>query len=272
MSFGRAFPLFRKLSWRLGRKLYTWARGDVLNDPSSNGEYWLLGQVRKACPNQQVLFDVGANKGDWSAYALALPNVAEGIKIHAFEPSVATHSQLAARFAKIPAVTVHAYALSDHEGESRFYSKEDGAGTDSLSPISGSTVEVARLITIDGFLRQSGVESVSMVKIDTEGFDLLVLRGAEQALREGRIGIVQFEYNWRWLVNHACLRDVFDLISDKPYRLGKLTRKAVEVYDQWHFELDRYFESNYVLIRNDLDFEIAESTMHFDDSNTARSN
>jgi FkbM family methyltransferase len=272
LSSGRAFPFFRRLIWRLGRKLYTWARGDLTNDPRSNGEYWLLRQVRKACSNPQVLFDVGANKGDWSAYALALPNVAEGITIHAFEPSLATHSLLADRFKECPAVTVHAYALSDHEGEGRFYSIADGAGTNSLSPISGSNVEVARLITIDGFLRQSGLESVSMVKIDTEGFDLLVLRGAEQALREGRIDIVQFEYNWRWLVNHACLRDVFDLISDKPYRLGKLARKTVEVYDQWHFELDRYFEGNYVLIRNGLDFEIARSYMHFDDSNTASSN
>lgn len=106
-----------------------------------------------------------------------------------------------------------------------------------------------------------------MVKIDTEGFDLLVLRGAEQTLHDGRIEIVQFEYNWRWLPNHVCLRDVFALIADKPYRLGKLCGNTIEFYDQWHFELDRFFENNYVLIRNDSNLRMLGSAVRFDESN-----
>lgn len=269
MKFNRASAVGRKLMWRLGRKMYTYARGDAPNNPRTNGEYWLLEHVRKAFPDPQVLLDVGANKGDWTAQALGLTHASKEVHVHAFEPSLATRSMLMARFVERPAVTVHPYALSDTAGEAIFYSKEDGAGTNSLSPASGLNVEVVKLITLDGFLQQAGIDTVSMVKIDTEGFDLLVLRGAEQALQGGRIGIVQFEYNWRWLINHACLRDVFDLISDKPYRFGKLLRTEVEFYDQWHFELDRYFESNYVLIKKDIDFRIVESMMHFDDSNTA---
>ncbi len=106
-----------------------------------------------------------------------------------------------------------------------------------------------------------------MVKIDTEGFDLLVLRGAEESLHDGRIEVVQFEYNWRWLLNHASLHDVFDLISNKPYRLGKLVGETIEFYDQWHFELDRFFENNYVLIRNNSDLCLLASTVQFDRSN-----
>ena len=269
MTLMRASPVFRKLMWRLGRKMYTYARGDGLNEPRINGEYWLLEQVLKASHGFQVLLDVGANKGDWTAQALGLVRRSKEVHVHAFEPSLATRSMLTARFMESVAVTVQPYALSDSVGEARFYSNEDGAGTNSLSPSSGSNVEVAELITIDRFLQQSGIETISMVKIDTEGFDLLVLRGAEKALRDGRIDVVQFEYNWRWLINHACLRDVFDLILDKPYRFGRLVGNAVEFYDQWHLELDRYFESNYVLIKKDIDFRIAELVMHFDDSNTA---
>jgi FkbM family methyltransferase len=249
--------------------MYTYARGDVRNDPRTNGEHWLLEHVRKAALSPQVLLDVGANKGNWTAHALGLTNASKEVHIHAFEPSQVTRSMLASRFVESAAVTVQPYALSDTVGEAKFYSKEDGAGTNSLSPLSGSNVEATKLITIDVFLRQSGIESVSMVKIDTEGFDLLVLRGAEQSLQDGRIDVVQFEYNWRWLINHASLRDVFDLISNKPYRFGKLLSNAVEFYDEWHFELDRYFESNYVLIKKDIDFRVVGLTMSFDDSNTA---
>ncbi|MCX5724504.1 MAG: FkbM family methyltransferase [Nitrospirae bacterium] len=262
-----ASAVIRKLMWRVGRALYTCARGDGQNDSRTNGEYWLLEQVLSASPGPTILLDVGANKGDWTAYALGVIPAPNEVKIHAFEPSLATRAMLTARFAGAVAVTVHPCALAETEGEALFYSHEAGAGTNSLSPSSGLSVEAVTRMTIDQFVHRSEIQSVSMLKIDTEGFDLLVLRGAEQSLREGRIDLVQFEYNWRWLLNHACLRDVFDLISDKPYRLGKLVGHAVEFYDQWHFELDRFFENNYVLIRNDSPLCLLGSTVQFDGSN-----
>jgi hypothetical protein len=109
------------------------------------------------------------------------------------------------------------------------------AGTNPLSPVSGPHTETIVLTSVDSFLRSTGVEAVAMAKIDTEGFDPAVLAGAVDSRREGRIEVVQFEYNWRWLLNHACLRDVFELISDKPDRLGRLTGHCVEFFDAWHF-------------------------------------
>ncbi len=267
MKFIRTSAVFRKLMWRLGRKMYTYARGDGQNDARTNGEYWLLERVLKASPGPQVLLDVGANKGDWTAQALKLAHSSKDVHVHAFEPSRATRSMLVSRFAESSVVTVQPYALSEKVGEATFYSNEDGAGTNSLSPSSGLNAEVVKLITIDRFLQQSGIETVSMIKIDTEGFDLLVLRGADKSLHDGRIEIVQFEYNWRWLLNHASLRDVFDLISGTPYRLGKLVGETMEFYEEWHFELDRYFENNYVLVRNDSNLRLLGATIQFDESN-----
>jgi len=257
----------RKLMWRLGRKIYTYARGEGQNDPCTNGEYWLLKHVLEASPGPQVLLDVGSNKGDWTAQALGLAQTSKEIHVHAFEPSLATRSTLSARFVGNGAVTVQPYALSNVVGEATFYCGEFGAGTNSLSPASGSKAEIVKVTTLDDFLQQLGDGPVSMVKIDTEGFDLNVLRGAEKMLGDGRIEIVQFEYNWRWLINHACLRDVFELIIDKPYQFGKLVGNSIEFYDRWHFELDRFFENNYVLIRNNSNLRSLGSTVLFDISN-----
>jgi len=263
----RASAVVRKLIWRVGRKMYTYARGDGTNDPHTNGEYWLLEHVLKTSPGPQVLLDVGANKGNWTAQALGFAQASKEVHVHAFEPSPATRSMLTARFVGSVAVTVQPYALSATVGEATFYSKEDGAGTNSLSSMSGLKEDIVKLITVDDFIQQFGIKSVSMVKIDTEGFDLLVLKGAEKALSEGLIELVQFEYNWRWLLNHASLRDVFDLISNKPYRLGKLVGETIEFYEKWHFELDRYFENNYVLVRRDSELCFLGIEVHFDSSN-----
>jgi FkbM family methyltransferase len=262
----RSSAAVRKLLWRAGRKMYTYARGEGLNDPRTNGEYWLLEQALQASTAPQVLLDIGANRGNWTAEALRLVQPEASIHIHAFEPSLATRSMLAARFVQSGAVTVQAYALADAQGEAIFYTREDGAGTNSLSPSSGPNAELTRVTTIDGFLQESGIATVSMVKIDTEGFDFLVLRGAQKTLHDGHMGVIQFEYNWRWLLNHACLRDVFELISNKPYRLGKLVGSDLELFDGWHAELDRFFETNYVLIRKDSPLCGLGSVVQFDRS------
>ena len=111
--------------------------------------------------------------------------------------------------------------------------------------------------TLDEFFQREKIESVAMIKIDTEGFDSLVLRGAAACLARGAVEVVQFEYNWRWLLNHTCLRDVFELVRDTPYRLGKLTGRSVDYYDEWHPELDRFFETNCALVREEQLFVCA---------------
>jgi FkbM family methyltransferase len=196
-----------------------------------------------------VILDIGANRGDWSNEAISISRPGRDVRVHAFEPSSPTREILAKRLSGTRGVTIHSYALSNVNGDSIFYSGGTGAGTNSLHEVSGPDREVVLLRRLDSWLSAEGIGALTMVKIDTEGFDFLVLEGAERTLTSGACEIVQFEYNWRWLLNRASLRDVFRLIAGKPYHLGKLIGESIEFYDEWHFELDRYFENNYVLIR-----------------------
>lgn len=265
----RSIPAVRSLFWRFGRKLYRTARGEVANEPSMNGEYWLLGHVLESVPagTNPVLLDVGANKGNWTAEALRLSRPGREIRVHAFEPCAQTRGLLADRLSDAPSVRIHSCALSDIDGDGVFYSSEEGAGTNSLNEISGPNKESVKLRRLDSWRSAERIDSVTMIKIDTEGFDFLVLKGAESALKQGAVEIIQFEYNWRWLLNHASLRDVFRLIEGKPYRFGKLVGPAIEFYDEWHFELDRYFESNYVLVRKESPVTAIGRTIRFSASN-----
>lgn len=262
--------LLQNLAWRFGRKLYCWARGDLANDPTSNGEYWLLERLLQGVDSGGVLLDVGANRGDWSLRALEIAELAgKKVRLFSFEPCAATREILMARLPVSPHVEIFPFALSNTEGEADFFSSGAGAGTNSMSAVSGPVTERVQLTTLDAFLDQQGIERVSLVKVDTEGFDLAVLEGAAKSLVSGRIEVVQFEYNWRWLINHASLRDVFMLIADKPYRLGKLAGGSIDFYDEWHFELDRYFENNYVLVRADSGVLQLGSQASFDVHNCA---
>src|SRR4029453_10269689 len=111
--------------WRLGRKMYAFARGDGLNDPRTNGEYWLLDRVMAACQGPVVLLDVGANRGDWTAQALRVGGTSEEVHVPAFAPSEPTRAMLAARFGTVSRVSVQPFALSDQTGEGTFYNDAD---------------------------------------------------------------------------------------------------------------------------------------------------
>lgn len=269
------FPVLRSFLWRLGRKLYCAARRDVPNTPETNGEYWLLEHmISQGLSEDQLIVDVGANLGNWSErVAMLLRNKNMVGHIHAFEPSRDSFNHCAQRFAgNSEVVRLRNIALSDRTGEAKFFVVGELAGTNSLygnaqlSEKDGQIIIVA-MTTLDEWRSENGIEQIMFVKTDTEGNDFLVMRGAKETIREGAIAIWQFEYNHRWIYARSYMKDVFDFISGTPYRVGKLLPDRVEFYDRWHPELDRFFEGNYVLVRNDVCSILRCANTQFNKSN-----
>jgi FkbM family methyltransferase len=254
----------RAIVWRLGRRLYCAARRDVANDPKHNGEYWLVDQVMGGARDTAIALDIGANRGDWSArVSAALARAGRNGHVIAFEPTESTWSHLRDRFAGDATVETIRAALSDRSSQGELYVVGDLEGTNSLHFLPGARRERVRVSTVDQFLQERSISEVALVKTDTEGHDLSVLRGAVGTLRDGRVELWQFEYNHRWIANRAFLKDVFDTVEGLPYRLGRLYGDGIELYPEWHPELERFFEGNYVLLRRGCPLEVDCRTMHF---------
>lgn len=263
-------PAIRSFIWRLGRRLYYWARREVSNGPDINGEYWLLQNVLIGAdfPEVPVFIDIGAYKGDWSERAASLLRRKSITgRVHAFEPTSSTFTYLSERFRNSDLVSTNRIALSNHSGAREFFVVGDLVGTDSLLRIDGATVENVPTLRLDDFLAEQRIDHVLFVKSDAEGHDLSILLGAAETLRHGQVDIWQFEYNHRWVGGRSFLKDVFDFITDKPYLIGKLYDNGIETYESWHPELERFFESNYVLIRVGSRYEKLCSGVHFDNRN-----
>jgi FkbM family methyltransferase len=260
----------RSLIWRLGRKLYQYARLEGANDPHSNGEYWLLDAVVARAPREAelTLLDVGAHRGQWTHEALdCLSRHGRTGQVHAFEPTPSTQRFLEQRFAAEPRVRLQPFALSDRPGMAALYVVGELVGINSLVDMQVGAPTPVDVTTVDAYLSQHRIDRIAFLKSDTEGNDLGVLRGGAGALAEGRIDAWQFEYNSRWIYARAFLRDVFELIMGKPYVLGKLHGGGVELFDAWHPELERYFETNFVLLRAGTALERLGRRSRFDASN-----
>lgn len=119
-------PALRRLAWRVGRRLYTSARGErMATQIESDGETYLQEQVIANVPQETTLqfLDIGANQGDWTSHLLSqLPNnrrLHHRVRVNLFEPIAATRERLAATLAAIDTdglCEVHALALSNSAG------------------------------------------------------------------------------------------------------------------------------------------------------------
>lgn len=242
---------------RFARFITNEVRMDTINDMDSNGEHMVqkvvLGLALQNKIDQCVVFDAGANIGDWTCSLQDMAGLdVPQLRIYSFEPCAATYDLLVNNIALHPLseqVRPVKFALSESLGTDQLNVVDDGAGTNSLHAhidLNVARTETIDLTTVDIYCKEHGIKSITLLKIDTEGHDPSVLRGAVDMLSDGKIEMIQFEYTHRWITSGNFLRDVFRLLEPYGYRIGKITPFAIEFYDGWHFELESFREANFL--------------------------
>ena len=247
------FCLGRRNLVRIGRFLVNSGMLRFGNSPDSNGEFRLLAELIAGSRKPPVIVDIGANIGEYSSEVSKLLK-GNGL-LFAAEPCSGTHQTLIKNTSGLPTpVNYLKVAFSDSVGQVELFVVGAGAGTNSLEKeiTTANSTEWVERTTIDAFLEASTVKEIDLVKVDTEGHDFAVIRGAVNSLKAGKIGVLQFEYNWRWMGQRAFLRDVFNFIGDMNYNFGRVTPAGVELHKQWCPALETLVEDNYVIIRKDI--------------------
>jgi len=128
---------------------------------------------KKLIQRGNVVYDIGAHVGYFSLFLG--PLVGEAGRVLAFEPNPVN----------ICNVDVFDFALSDENGESFFINKQD-TSTGCLSSSGDMRVET---YTIDYLVDSGRVPPPDYIKIDVEGAELLVLKGARRTLEKHRPSI-----------------------------------------------------------------------------------
>lgn len=272
----------RRLAWRAGRSLHCIARGEqFIDDMTIDGELELQARVVNAtrASARFVAFDVGANQGDWTLALIESLEKTEGnsnrLDVHVFEPVPTTRERLTKRLDISCRGNVHinAVAASDSAGTFDMIVMSDTGGTNSLVYDKAMMRQALGFVsvpvtTVDLYCEGAGIDHIHILKCDTEGHDLSVLRGAANMLGSGRIDVLQFEYNHRWIAARAFLKDVFDLTENSPYVLGRIKPEGIELFESWHPELERYYQSNYALIHAEALPWLKATRGKFDRANT----
>ena len=198
-----------------------------------------------------VCFDVGANDGET---AICLLDKFSLSRVFAFEPHPLTFLELKDKI-KNQRLFPYQLALSDKEGERRFYVYDEHT-VNSLAPNARyverferkSSEITVKSTTIDSFCAKENVEKIDILKIDTEGFDLFVLKGAERMLSSGNIRFVFAEFN-DCLEKHGVTGGALNQISDY---LARFNFHFVATYTEYIVTKGELFVvANLLMIRCD---------------------
>jgi FkbM family methyltransferase len=185
-------------------------------------------QRRLAGRDAQLIFDVGANVGQTAAeYLKIFPSA----QIHSFEPFPESCRQIE-RNVQSSRVTAHNVAVADKAGTS-LLNVCRASHMNSLLAVAptGPThmgglkaemigaVEVAT-ITLDDFCEEQRIDSIDILKLDTQGSELLVVNGACRLLRSHAVNVIYTEVNFAQLYDgQASFDDIWRGLEDFGYRL-----------------------------------------------------
>jgi len=215
-------------------------------DSECNGERLLLSKV---APEARYFVDVGANVGTWAkSFLEAMAPNGSGLL---FEPSPDTANRVREVLRQYASrVEVVEMAVGDASGEATFFAEPQFGECSSL--VGGFSSPEARAIkvritTLDREIEARAIEHVDFLKVDAEGFDLRVLKGAKNALAKERIGIVQFEYNFPWAMAGSTLAEAMSFLENCGYTVFLL--KADGLHRLNYPRYGEYFGySNYVAV------------------------
>jgi len=174
-----------------------------------------------------TVIDVGANQGEYSLWAAK--NTGPSGKVIAFEPMDDLFVQLKNNFALNPSyrntLTPNKNGLSDKPGKLNLFGKAgDNEGVNTMFPTQSHTVLIQEinLDTLDNQLNQLKCGQVDFIKIDVEGAELHVLKGARETLNKYKPSLL-IEIN-----SEACLaggykpEEIFEILRPLGYRFEKI--------------------------------------------------
>ena len=225
-----------------------------------SGEVGVPKLVNDSFPGPVTIFDVGANKGQYLTLLLDELGHRPDVTIHCFEPSATTYSVLLETAQGHPSVIANNFALGAKSGEATLFMNVPGSGLASLTArrlehfgIDHSLFSETVIIrTIDDYCAEHGISEIHLLKIDVEGHELDVLKGAQRMLAEKRTHLIQFEFGGCNIDTRTYFQDYYYLFQEKGYDLYRLlpegTLHRIGAYRE---EFEKFRTANYLAARSE---------------------
>jgi len=226
-------------------------------ETDTSGEKVLIKDIAKKLsgkPRSPVIFDVGANTGEYARALLDGFNYP--IHLYCFEPSKKAFDKLSVLARENEQVHINNFGLGSEKKEEKLYYDQQGTPWASLYPRDLPHInkqfrdfETIQLDTLDEFCTREGIDAIDFLKIDVEGYELEVLKGAKNLLSENRIRFIQFEFGISNIDARTFLKEYFTILPHWDiYRLLQDGLQKIN-YDT-RYEV--FLTTNYLAVNNNF--------------------
>ena len=174
------------------------------------------------------VLDIGANKGQWANMALETLNC----RVISFEPQSSVFEELNLLKNKYgEKIQTFRLAVGDldneiqinvHASSTELSFIDDRLKKMPLLADKTNKQELVSMVTLDSFFKTESklLEDVDLIKIDTEGFELNVLKGGLNYIQTVSPKFIQLEINWHQLFVNSSLLSFSELLTN--YNVYKL--------------------------------------------------
>ncbi|MBL7883843.1 MAG: FkbM family methyltransferase [Bacteroidia bacterium] len=226
-----------------------------IGDIYESGEIKVLEYLKKENEEKNVLiFDVGANVGQYQAAIIESFKPHSNFIIHSFEPSLLTYQKL--NKYKIENIYNWQLGLGDAIEKKTLFQDHINSPLSSLyKKTKNGYYKVAEMdyseeieiTTLDQFCEQNNIKEIDFLKIDVEGHELFVLNGGINMLNMDKIKMIQFEFGPANIDSHTYFKNFYNLLSEK-FNIYRIVKRGIIPINSY-FETDEVFlPCNYLAV------------------------
>jgi FkbM family methyltransferase len=142
-----------------------------------------------------ALFDVGANVGQTLGHML---RYAPGAEIHSFEPTDGAYATLSAKFGGRRNVHLQKMALGSAPGTMALQVRTNSE-LNTLVPADDADgkTQPTEVSTVDEMVARNGISHLDVLKLDVQGWEMEVVRGASRLIADHNLIFVLAEMTFR---------------------------------------------------------------------------
>lgn len=215
--------IFLWLSFNIQKNLILKNKDGIFFVRGKSADLWMMSpmgeeEIRKYFDLEEGIFlDIGANVGKYSIM-LGKQMGAKG-RVLAFEPEPNNIKSLKKNIElnRVNNIDIIGKACSSSRGEVNFYLSSDNTGGHSITAKTNNKITV-QSDTLDNILKENKISRVDLAKIDVEGAEYFVLKGARMMLEKFNPKII-FE---SWVgANH---NKAIALLESFGYEIKKISK------------------------------------------------
>lgn len=171
----------------------------------------------KDTSENKIIFDIGANIGYYSILCSLLDNRS---KIHAFEPLKFNYEIIEKSIThnNIKNIILNKYCIGDKDNEKLYLSFDENNNSLKTNYNVGGTSVVKKSntetfgLTIDTYIKNNNIEEVFLTKVDIEGYEPNMIKGAYESLSKRIFKYIILEITPKFCDIDTCKKIINDII------------------------------------------------------------